>query len=378
MNGASLKRLVESEGAEGFYRKVVQLLDEKKVTVDDFSYGELAEACGVRGNLRNNAASMLAEASPGASTALFPVVTSELLGRKIIEGYENDEDWIGHHLVTVSKGNRVRNQKIAGFTALAGPLVVEEGHPYEDSTFDEKYVTSAELKKGRILSINEELIDLDQTGEINRRAMLLGYYLRQDKERFIVRQVQDVDQTVYRPSGTATALYSSANQNYIGVGGATGYDAAVPLVDHTDIDHIRQYRATQVKDDRVDGTPLPITTRVRQLLVPEALDMTARTVVNATQIRRTADSKETIFANPVPNLAVLSSPFVDEVDADNYYAGDFKRQFLWTEIWPVQTFLQRGDSEARFERDVILRVKVREYGGISAVETRDVTKIDGA
>jgi hypothetical protein len=47
MQGASLKGLVESLGAEGFYQKVCTLLNEQTLTVDDFSYYELAEACGV-------------------------------------------------------------------------------------------------------------------------------------------------------------------------------------------------------------------------------------------------------------------------------------------------------------------------------------------
>jgi hypothetical protein len=50
---------------------------------------------------------------------------------------------------------------------------------------------------------------------------------------------------------------------------------------------------------------------------------------------------------------------------------------VWTEIWPVQTFLQKNDSEAAFERDVVLRVKARYFGGISAVDTVFVTKVDG-
>ena len=54
-------------------------------------------------------------------------------------------------------------------------------------------------------------------------------------------------------------------------------------------------------------------------------------------------------------VEVLSSPFVDEQGGqavNDWYIGDFRRQFIWTEIWPVQTFLQRADSEANFDRDV--------------------------
>lgn len=166
-----LTSLIESLGADGFYRKVCDLLNEKKLSVDDFSYYELAEACGVLPSLRRlnavaPAASVgqaLLESNPGVNAHLFQIVTGELIGRKVIEGYEDDAGFIGDKLVTVLPSRR-RNQKLAGFTALAGPTDVPEGHPYEESSFAEKSVTTEEAKKGRILSINEELIGFDQTG----------------------------------------------------------------------------------------------------------------------------------------------------------------------------------------------------------------------
>ena len=42
-----LTTLIESHGPQGFYHKVCQLLNEKQLTPDDFSYHELAEACGI-------------------------------------------------------------------------------------------------------------------------------------------------------------------------------------------------------------------------------------------------------------------------------------------------------------------------------------------
>jgi hypothetical protein len=398
MQGTSLRTLIESQGAAGFYQKVCELLNEKQVTPDDFSYYELAEACGVLAHLRSlrerspvgvPVAQLLSEANPGVGTNLFQVVTGELIGRKVIEGYEDDAGFIGERLVTVMP-SQLRNTKIAGFRALAGPTEVHEGHPYEESTFEEKYVTTQESKQGRILSISEELIAFDQTGEINRRAMALGYYLRQERERTIVRAVTDADagggKFVYRPSGAGEALYAvdGSNRNYVGVGNTTSpdFDAAVPLVDWTDIEEVLHYRATQVKDDRIDGDGRPIVAPVRQVLVPEALRGTARSVVHATEITVTTTEGEMRLANPIHGMVeVLSSPFIDEQGgnaANDWYLGDFKRQFVWTEIWPVQTYLQRSDSESAFERDVVLRVKGRYYGGISAVDTVFVTKVDGA
>lgn len=398
MQGQNLKSLVESLGPEAFYHKICGLLNEKKITSDDFSYYELAEACGVLPQLRSlreftptteSVPQLLSESNPGVGTNLFQVVTGELIGRKVIEGYEDDSGFVGDKLVAVMP-SRLRSQKIAGFKALAGPTNVPEGHPYEESTFEEKYVTTEESKQGRILSINEELIAFDQTGEINRRAMALGYYLRQERERTIIRGVTDADagsaKYVYRPSGTGQQLYKTdgSNRNWVGSGNTTSssYNAAVPLADWTDVESVLSYRATEVKDDRIDGTARPVVAPVKQMLVPENLRGTARSIVNSTEITVTSDVNETKFANPIHNIAeVLSSPFIDEQGGqalNDWYIGDFRRQFVWTEIWPVQTFLQRADSESAFDRDVVLRVKVRYYGGISAVDTVYVTKVDGA
>lgn len=404
MRGSSVKTLIESHGSAGFYHKVVELLNEKKLSPDDFSYHELADACGVLPRLRSLRESqtldralgspeavshLLQESNPGVSSHLFQVVTGELIGRKVIEGYEDDAGFIGDRLVNVIP-SRFRNTKIAGFRALGGPTEVAEGHPYEESSFEEKFVTSRESKQGRILSINEELIAFDQTGEINRRAMALGYYLRQERERTIVRAVTDADTTtgqyVYRPAGVGQALYATngSNRNYIGTGNTTSsaFDTAVPLVDWTDIEEVLHYRATEVKDDRIDGQQRPIVAPARQLLVAEKLRGTARSIVQSTEIQVTSADGETRFANPVHNLLeVLSSPFIDEQGSSatsNWYLGDFRRQFIWTEIWPVQTFLQKSEGTAAFDRDVVLRVKARYYGGVSAVDTAFVTKVAGA
>ena len=392
----NLSSLIESHGPEGFYHRVCSLLNEGQLTVDDFSYRELADACGVLSELHSLKGpqaeadpSMLRETAPGVGTNLFQVVTGELIGRKVLEGYSDESGFIGDRLVTTLP-SRLRNQKLAGFRALAGPTEVAEGQPYDESSFSEKYVTTSESKQGRILSINEELIQFDQTGEINRRAMGLGHQLRLERERTIVRAVADAASNVYRPGGTATSLYAEdgSHRNLIGPTNITspGFDAEVPLEDWASIDRVLHYRATQVRDDRMDGTPRPIVAPVRQLLVPEALRGTALSIVNATEVVRTSETGQTRLANPLAGqLDVLSSPFLDELADESgsaiterdWFLGDFGRQFLWTEIWPVQTFLQRNDSAAAFDRDVVLRVKARYFGGVSAVDTAYVTKVTG-
>lgn len=405
-----IKRIVESgdnraEGLHRLHRVVCDGLAQEKFDADDFSYKELAmvigaldpfDEVGSAGRIAGEAVDMarvsprsiFRESNPGLMTNAFQVITQELISSKVIAGYEsNEEDWIADQLVETVP-SKMLNQRIAGLTALDGPSEVAEGHPYSETGFSEKFVTTQEAKKGRILRISEELLLFDQTGEINRRARQLGYYTRQERERTIVRAVTDADagsgKYVYRPKGAGTALYAVGNKNYIGSGGVTGFDAAVALVDWKSVEAAILYRSTQVKDDRVDGTPRAIhglNSPSNILLVPEALRLTADYIATSTGGREETRSNATITErrNPVARYIgnVLSSPYVDEVSAADWYYGNPRKQFIWTEIWPVQTFSQGATSEAAFERDTIMAIKVRYFGGLSATDTVFFTKVDG-
>jgi hypothetical protein len=328
------------------------------------------------------------ESGMGLNAAAFQIVTGELIGAYIIKAYDSDYGYIGDDLVS-----KLRNMRMAGFTHVGAPLTVKERMPYEETTFTEKYITTNESKKGRILAIDAELIQFDQTGEIMRRANILASEIRREREETIVRGVQDADSGssvyVWRPSGTGAALYntSNANLNYIGTGGSTGYSTNTALRDWTNLQMVKAFRASLVTDDRIDGTQKPIMMIPNQtvLLVPEALSGRANQIVNATSTKYAGATTSAWDANEGPNPAaswvgggVKSSPYVDLVSGVNWYYGDFKSQFLWTEIWPIQTFTQGADSEDAFNRDIVMKIKVRYYGGISAVDTRYVTQVIGA
>jgi hypothetical protein len=137
-----------------------------------------------------------------------------------------------------------------------------------------------------------------------------------------------------------------------------------------------------VKDDRHGPeTGEPIVWMPKILLVPKNKQLTALRIVTATTVTTLTGTgtQRTEFRNPFGGAyTVLSSPFLDNVNADDWYFGDFRRQFLWKEIWPVQVFRQTRDGDADFDRDVLARYKVRYYGGINALDERQVVKVDGA
>lgn len=297
-----LKQLKESLGPRGFYENINSLLESKELSPEDFSLRQLWEACvgPTHQTLPSYAArqksfitdvqqlSTLTEADLG--TNLFQTVTGAVISRKVIESYNQVQGLIGDQLVSMEKSN-VKNERVAGFTTLQEPREVKEGMPYEEASFGDKYVTTTESKKGRILSITEEAVHFDQTGELLRRASRLGEAARMERERTIVRGVMDADysanlQGVYRPSGSLTFLFPSDGslKNLIGPD-STNTDFAIdlPLVDWTTVGKVLRYHAVTQADDRhapESGMPIPWNPRI--LLVPKALELTALRIVNAT------------------------------------------------------------------------------------------------
>lgn len=399
-----LRRLRESLGPRGFYETLVSLLQDGELKPDDFSLRQLWEACVGPTHLTlpshaarqrtyiadlEQLAHLHSEADLG--TNLFQTVTGALIARKVIDAYNQADGLIGDQLVTVERSS-VKNERIAGFTALQGPKEVAEGETYEEASFGDKFVTTVEAKKGRILSITEEAVHFDQTSELLRRAARIGEATRLEREKTIVRGVVDADyeanvRGVYRPGGVLEPLYPTdgSNRNYIGVGNTVSgspFNAARTLEDWTSIDFVLRYHATQVRDDR-HGPEAgePIVWMPRILLVPKSKELTALRIVSATSILTLSGdgNQRTEFRNPFGGAyTVLASPFLDAVNTDDWYLGDFRRQFIWKEIWPVQVFRQGRGSDADFERDIVARYKVRYYGGINALDERWVVKVDGA
>ena len=404
MIGQDLRQLRESLGPRGFYETLVSLLNEGELAPEDFSLRQLWEACVGPTHLTlptyaaqqrvyvtdvAQLSALHSEADLG--TNLFQTIAGALISKRVIDAYNVTDGFIGDRLITIERSS-VKNEKIAGFTALQGPKEVKEGDRYEEASFGDKYVTTVESKKGRIVSITEEAIHFDQTGELLRRAARIGEATRLEREKTIVRGVVDADYNaslgtgVYRPNGTLEPLYPTdgSNRNYVGVGNTTAgspYNAAVPLEDWTDIDFILRYHATQVTDDRhAPEAGEPIVWMPRILLVPKSKELTALRIVTATSVvtLTNGSTQQTEFRNPFGGAyQVLASPFLDNVDVDDWYLGDFRKQFIWKEIWPVQVFRQTRDGDADFDRDVLARYKVRYYGGINALDERFVVKVDG-
>ena len=401
MRRDGIKQILEEHGPEGYLQIQRCMLEGLKLpngqTVkkrpEDFSLRALWE--GLVGPVEDTLGFAQQQAGfvervehieEAVAANAFPSAVGQLIATKIIEGYGVTAGFIGDQLMTVMP-SKLRGERIVGFTTLQGPKPLGELEPYEGSTFREKFVGSVETKRGRLLEVSEEAVFFDQTGQVLLRAQGLGSMARQDRERRIVRGVADVLSTerVYRPEGTAEQLYASANNNLL--------STATPLVDWTDIQEVLAFHATNVTDDREPDDNLaaqPFVWMPTGILVAMELAGVAARIVAATVVNAPGGSTSEVMAqtgNPLnqltPGIMALASPFLDAAegddqfdDASDWFLGDFKRQFVYKEIWPLQTFRAPAQNEEQFGRDVVARFKVREYGDINAIDERLVVKVN--
>jgi len=296
------------------------------------------------------------------STA-FPKATAALIHKKVMDGYQMINT-IGDQLVTVVPSS-LKQETIVGFNAAEGPKQVLEGMPYEDSSISEKYVTITNRKFGRLISVTEEAIMFDQTGQLLQRAYKIGQKAAYYREKEIVECVIDANTTSYYPSGSATALYASGNGNLISSGGGVMNVAALEAV------KLLINAQTDSNGDYVlinDGAMI--------LLVPPDLEVDAWEMLKATTVTGVSGATSAdgvpgslnYFGGPnffAGKYRILSSPFCSTSTA--WYLGDFKEDFWWTEVYPIQ-IQQKNSDEDKFHRDVVAHYKVRYFGRCGAVD----------
>jgi len=284
-------------------------------------------------------------------STVFPKAIGALISKRVIDAYEATPT-IGRDLVTIVPSNK-KTETIIGFNAADTPELVPEGTPYQDTSIGEKYVTVETAKYGRVISITEETIMFDQTGQILQRCQDIGEKAALYQEKMIVEGVIDKNSNVYKPKGSATAFYSeSAPINKFTTSGLS----ATALASFKDL-----------MNNQVDtnGDPILINQASMILLVPAEKEITAFNLMNSAQVLGSGNNDPNYWKG---KYRILSSPFL--TDPSDFYLGDFKKDFWWMEIYPLQTLRHDEPSEANWSRDIVAQFKVRFYGGIGAVDNK--------
>ncbi len=209
-----------------------------------------------------------------------------------------------------------------------------------------------------------------------QRARNIGENAAAKKEEIIMNGVLENASTgvyaAWRPAGTSTTLYSdTSNDPY--TTGTIDNNITDTLADETDLDSAMAKFET-FTDEK--STYLGVKPKI--LLVGYALAAIARKITESTGSN--VSNKSAAVINPVRGMItpVISSYVTNKKGAAYWYIGDFKKQFIYTEVFPLGVFQAKPGSTAEFERDNIFRFKARFMGGCGAVSNRYVIQSTGA
>lgn len=350
--GTALRDMFESLGPEGMKATIREMLKEGKVKPDDFtSFQEIWAACERDKN------GMVRPISEAVSSDLFPTITGEIISSKIIAGYDIP-GLIGDRLTTTIP-SKFKTATYAGFTATSGPDKVLEGRGYNDSQFEEKFAQITHTKYGRIISVTEETIYFDQTGQVLAHAGTVGKKARLYKEKLIVQGVQDINSNVFKPAGVAEAFYRTS---------ASG-DRKINSVGSTPFGEAGLLTAKSTMHDMIDEEGDYIMLSIANLLglFPVDLEVRVKQMLGSTLVPEGAENAMNTWKGW---FEPLFSPYVSEQSTSTWYLGDFPQSFVWSEVWPLQIFTAKPGHEDEFNKDIKSKTKVRFYGEIGAIDDK--------
>lgn len=311
------------------------------------------------------------------------VNASDSLARTIPTEYEQGEKTIGLRRVG-REANRV----------------IRPGESYGRYGFGEDWQTKPDTeKRGGIVELTKEAIREDRTGRILDAARTLIDEARMNKNERILKAVLGIDNSIFRPKGTAEATYI-ADSSSLDDPNRDNLLASNELVDWTDIEAALLLWANMRHKDT--GRPIQISPgRMTMIVMPGKL-FTARMVLNATEISQGTETTQPngVARSPNPASGVVqnlislnlayelltrsaSDPYnpgggVAGATATKYwYLGDFARAFEYLENWPLTAETLAPGSWAEWDRDVTFGVKVSEKGVVAVNDPRYVLQLRG-
>ena len=268
-------------------------------------------------------------------------------------------------------------EKIAGISRIGDEAqVVPEGRPYPLVGISEDWIqTPQTLKRGMIDALTKEAVFFDRTGVLLARCGEVGEFLGLNKEKRLIDAFIDQNTTTHRYNwrGTTYATYQAANPwvNVIAAGNA--------LTDWTSVDAAEQVLAA-IRDPWT-GEPIMVTPK--DLVVTRSKLYTARRIVTATEIQvvtpgfaTTGSPTRTATPNPIQSYRIISSQLLGArmslaaEPASDWFIGDVARAVNYMENFPLTVVQAATNSEAEFQRDIVMQWKASERGAAAVVEPR--------
>jgi len=298
--------------------EMLQLLDNWKgyVSLSDVSRGEgyeqkLKETVDLLSNAQNLSAHkheyLLREA---LTTSDFPYLFGDVLDRQVLASYKAvDPVWKAFIKISTNRDFKVsRRFAIAGGDQYLAE-VVEKGE-YLASERTEDYYDLTVKKYGRQFDISWESLINDDLGALKDTPERFARAAVRTEHRIVTGLYQDDDGT-----HGAGNLYDKSTANEI--------NGSTALLTIANLE-----AALEAMAGFLDANGEPIQNRAKYLVVPPALEMTARQILtSATKMWLAATTGQTNVPYPTTNvvsqmgLTLIVDPYLPVLDADNGATG---------------------------------------------------------
>lgn len=385
-------RMLESaqhEGAEAYEEAMEGIVERRRAGEigNNFSlrtlYEELVpdgrEALREMESRRRQGNSAFMEAGGGAvTTAHFSNIIGQIAFADMLSMFNNPA-FIGGNLLSQVPADTAQPVMVPGITMVGDKAQsVGENEDYPEVGVGEQYVTMPRVdKKGFILSITEEAIFEDKTGQIMEVANNSIEYLAINREKARLSTILGVTNTYSRNGGAAQNTYNDTHTE----GTFDNLIASNPLVDKTSLNASKN--AFNLLTDPDTGEPIMLGLDLA-IVVPDALEWTVAEILNATEYQTTPSLGATAVrmktVNPIRSggrdYTPYSNQFVYSVggSATSWWIGNFKKAFVERVVYPEQVAVQDRTSELAFSRDVVTRVRCRYKASTGVKEPRMVQK----
>ena len=416
IKAANLRKLIKEVGADNYRAKLREMLGveikhnpegtfpakynaaKAQIGADEFSIRDLVEEFlgqGMVGGLANEKtadkqAMILREALAPVTASNFVDINAfnqtigGLVEVRILQGYQLPA-FISNDLFETMP-TRVNGGKLIGIPNVQlpdGPT--QEGQEYPNQGLTERWVIAQpNVKYAQKLSLTREAVVYDLSGELLSTAESIGQSLGYLKEYWCAAVAQGTDIIAATPGflagrtantfiykDVATATPNATYQTTAGTGASAKYNYvnkfANALVDWQNVQRVQ----AKLNLMREFETGYPILAELNEAVFSPNSEYNARAVIHATQILpfplssgSTTGAGGTYAPNPIPQrLKIYSSPIwnkqlvdagVSQSNADTYwFAGDFKKSFVWREVWPMSVVQANPLSTEMLQSDIV-------------------------
>jgi hypothetical protein len=304
------------------------------------------------------------------STA-FPVLSGNLTVAGINEAYEGVPT-IGQELVTDFESMKETATIVGLLAEVHDNLERKEGEPYPLVGAGEERFDIGSNPKGLRMQITQEMIDRNDMENIVSRVNYLGEVPAEEIEETTLKEVTDHDGSAASPSNHVLTINKTGTQLYTTTANAPGTRAPNgtrlnnnALVDTTDLEAARTLLAKML-NSRGKRIATPVSQMI--LLVPDALDLTAQTLLASLLTPGTENEENMWGPRGSRRPRLLSSSKIDDLSPTAWYLGRFMKQFRRKWAIKMEMVTMSGDITNYLRNRIAFEARVAWDCKVGAVD----------